>query len=378
MLDCISRRAAPRRVPGRHPDGHELHVRPDPRPHPREVRRGPRPDHQGLDRREEPFAWNGEYTQLRYVNLWPKPIQKPHPPIYIPGGGSIETWDFCLDHDYNYSYLSFTGHMAGKKLHGRLLGAGGRARQGRVAVPGGVRPDHLRGRHRRRGRAALRRAHALLLQPLPPRLSRLLRSARLPDGRTPSRRACSNQLRRENQEKFQTRSRGRTSSRSGFVIAGSPETVREQMRGDDPHPARRHGVLPAAHGRHAGLEDPLLEPAVRRQGHAPPPRRVGRTPSGPTTTAGGATRSTDRVDVTDVSRPGGARPGPASTRNGSDLAPSVRTFGDGTAPPLVFLHGAGGLFPVRAHARGARRRRHRVFAPVWPGYGEESPDEVSG
>ena len=65
---------------------------------------------------EEPFAFDGKYNQLRYVNCWPKPIQKPHPPIYIPGGGSIETWDFCLDHDYNYSYLSFFGYKAGKAL----------------------------------------------------------------------------------------------------------------------------------------------------------------------------------------------------------------------------------------------------------------------
>jgi len=62
------------------------------------------------------FAFDGKYTQLRYVNCWPLPIQKPHPPVYIPGGGSIETWDFCLDHDYNYSYLSFNGYVRGAKL----------------------------------------------------------------------------------------------------------------------------------------------------------------------------------------------------------------------------------------------------------------------
>ena len=65
---------------------------------------------------KEPFAFDGKYNQLRYVNCWPKPIQAPHPPIYIPGGGSIETWDFCIDHDYNYSYLSFGGYIAGKML----------------------------------------------------------------------------------------------------------------------------------------------------------------------------------------------------------------------------------------------------------------------
>ncbi len=65
---------------------------------------------------DEPFAFDGKYNQLRYVNCWPKPIQKPNPPIYMPGGGSVETWDFCLDHDYNYSYLSFSGYKAGKVL----------------------------------------------------------------------------------------------------------------------------------------------------------------------------------------------------------------------------------------------------------------------
>src|SRR6266446_4473758 len=32
----------------------------------------------------EPFPWNGSYTKLRYVNVWPRPIQQPHPPIWIP------------------------------------------------------------------------------------------------------------------------------------------------------------------------------------------------------------------------------------------------------------------------------------------------------
>src|SRR5882762_10178937 len=29
---------------------------------------------------DEPFAFNGRYTKLRYVNCWPKPIQRPAPP----------------------------------------------------------------------------------------------------------------------------------------------------------------------------------------------------------------------------------------------------------------------------------------------------------
>lgn len=62
------------------------------------------------------FAWNGKYTQLRYVNTWPKPIQKPHPPIWIPGGGSIETWSWVTERDYMYCYLSYFGFMRAKTV----------------------------------------------------------------------------------------------------------------------------------------------------------------------------------------------------------------------------------------------------------------------
>jgi alkanesulfonate monooxygenase SsuD/methylene tetrahydromethanopterin reductase-like flavin-dependent oxidoreductase (luciferase family) len=64
----------------------------------------------------EPFAFNGRYTQLRYVNLWPRPMQKPHPPVWIPGGGSVETWDWCAEHNYLYAYLSYFGYLLGQRV----------------------------------------------------------------------------------------------------------------------------------------------------------------------------------------------------------------------------------------------------------------------
>ncbi len=60
------------------------------------------------------FAFNGRFNQQRYVNIWPRPIQRPHPPIWIPGGGSIETWQWCAERDYVYSYLSYYGHKVGQ------------------------------------------------------------------------------------------------------------------------------------------------------------------------------------------------------------------------------------------------------------------------
>jgi alkanesulfonate monooxygenase SsuD/methylene tetrahydromethanopterin reductase-like flavin-dependent oxidoreductase (luciferase family) len=61
----------------------------------------------------EPFAWNGRYNKLRYVNPWPRPVQSPHPPIWIPGGGSIETWQWCAEQNHVYAYLSYFGYKAG-------------------------------------------------------------------------------------------------------------------------------------------------------------------------------------------------------------------------------------------------------------------------
>jgi alkanesulfonate monooxygenase SsuD/methylene tetrahydromethanopterin reductase-like flavin-dependent oxidoreductase (luciferase family) len=62
------------------------------------------------------FSFNGRFTQLRYVNVWPRPIQKPHPPVWVPGGGSIETWGWTLRKDYVYCYLSYSGYKKGQTV----------------------------------------------------------------------------------------------------------------------------------------------------------------------------------------------------------------------------------------------------------------------
>ena len=66
--------------------------------------------------RREPFAFNGKFNKLRYVNIWPRPMQQPHPPVWIPGSGSLETWDWVLQRDYVYCYLSYYGYKAGRKV----------------------------------------------------------------------------------------------------------------------------------------------------------------------------------------------------------------------------------------------------------------------
>jgi len=52
-----------------------------------------------------PFAFQGRHYNVQYVNLWPRPYQKPHPPIWIPSQGSKETIDWAAHPDRRYTYL---------------------------------------------------------------------------------------------------------------------------------------------------------------------------------------------------------------------------------------------------------------------------------
>jgi len=63
---------------------------------------------------EENFDWNGRHYKMRDVNVWQRPIQEPHPPVWIPGGSSVETWQWCAEQGHLYSYLSYFGYKAGR------------------------------------------------------------------------------------------------------------------------------------------------------------------------------------------------------------------------------------------------------------------------
>jgi len=64
-----------------------------------------------------PFPWNGRFEKYGQVNIWPRPIQQPHPPIWIPGTGSPGTLRDILANDYEFVYLSWDG----PKLTGRQV-----------------------------------------------------------------------------------------------------------------------------------------------------------------------------------------------------------------------------------------------------------------
>ena len=54
-----------------------------------------------------PFESIGKHYRIRYVNPWPRPVQQPHPEIWIPGAGSLETMEFVARHRYGYMGIPY-------------------------------------------------------------------------------------------------------------------------------------------------------------------------------------------------------------------------------------------------------------------------------
>ena len=57
--------------------------------------------------RPGPFEFEGEFYSYRYVNPWPRPLQQPHPRVWIPGGGSIETIEYVAGRRYAYMGIPY-------------------------------------------------------------------------------------------------------------------------------------------------------------------------------------------------------------------------------------------------------------------------------
>jgi alkanesulfonate monooxygenase SsuD/methylene tetrahydromethanopterin reductase-like flavin-dependent oxidoreductase (luciferase family) len=51
---------------------------------------------------EGPFPFDGRFYRYPYVNPWPRPLQKPHPPIWCPSQGSNETVEWAAKRRFPY------------------------------------------------------------------------------------------------------------------------------------------------------------------------------------------------------------------------------------------------------------------------------------
>jgi alkanesulfonate monooxygenase SsuD/methylene tetrahydromethanopterin reductase-like flavin-dependent oxidoreductase (luciferase family) len=85
--------------------------------------------------RPGPFRWEGEEYQLRVVNPWALPLQKPHPRIMVPGVSSPDTVTWAAEHAYPYVCL---GTTIDETLKIKEIYAAAAARVGYEA-----KPEHL-------------------------------------------------------------------------------------------------------------------------------------------------------------------------------------------------------------------------------------------
>ena len=174
---------------------------------------------------KEIFAWNGKHYQLGMVNLWPRPIQQPHPPIWIPGSGISSTAEYVVDLDHCFCHLSYYGAKNAEQVSDRYWELV--ARKGRDDNPYRYSFLQLIGVAETDAEAEdLYAAHAeyffhklLYTPPLLPAIPGCLEYPRAGAGAAAQSARAIN-LRELKAKDFFER---------GFVVVGSPKTVREQL-----------------------------------------------------------------------------------------------------------------------------------------------------
>jgi alkanesulfonate monooxygenase SsuD/methylene tetrahydromethanopterin reductase-like flavin-dependent oxidoreductase (luciferase family) len=83
---------------------------------------------------EESFSFEGKFNSYKDVALWPRPVQQPHPPVWVPITGSKDSIDWAVAND-----ISITPGMPGPAREDTIrYYAAGMAKRGKR-----VTPDHL-------------------------------------------------------------------------------------------------------------------------------------------------------------------------------------------------------------------------------------------
>ena len=109
-----------------------------------------------------PFEWNSKHYYYRYVNPWPRPVQQPHPPIWIPDVGSKETVEFVAQRRYCYMGVPYFHIDVFRRVFAQFREACQKA--GYTADPEqmGLGHSDLRRRDRRPGPRRIRAASVVL------------------------------------------------------------------------------------------------------------------------------------------------------------------------------------------------------------------------
>ena len=181
---------------------------------------------------KDTFAFNGRFNQQRYVNIWPRPVQRPHPPIWVPGGGSVETWQWCAEMDYVYCYLSYFGYKDGKATMDGFWDEMARLGKDRNPNRAGFLQFVGVAETREKALRAVSKPARVFLRPLPAHRSDVGHAAGLRHRSDAARRH--RQPGRPRRRRNSARSQARATEMddivdNGYVIIGSPDEVVEQL-----------------------------------------------------------------------------------------------------------------------------------------------------
>ena len=63
----------------------------------------------------QPFGWQGRYYQYRSISIWPRPVQRPHPPIYM-SASSPESGEWAAQNRVSVGFAVTTVPIAKKAV----------------------------------------------------------------------------------------------------------------------------------------------------------------------------------------------------------------------------------------------------------------------
>ena len=294
-----------------------------------------------------PFEFTGKHYKLRYVNSWPRPIQQPHPEIWIPGVGSLETLEFVAKHRYAYMGIPYFHISVFERMFAMMRDAC--EREGYVADPlqlGWLVPIFVAETD-----AEARRRYEEHFWYF---VRRLLPGINIsPPGYT-SVRSVENIMKNAgtfalNLETWEQVVEGQ------YAIVGSPADGHRAARRQRRAPGGGQPARPLPAGHAPGRRHPEEPGAVRHRGHA---GLAGRLPGH---AAAGGTR---------VGRGGGAvmTALSAGTLDTAVGPIEVHRAGAGGPAPVLYLHSAQGEGPGMAMLEELADTR-QVVAPLFPGFG---------
>ena len=200
-------------------------------------------------------------------------MQKPHPPIWIPGGSSPETWEWVIEQDYLYAHLSVSGHRRAKYFLDHYYDLVEKAEQGAEPLP------HRHDAARASSPTASPRRRRCTRRPW-------TTSSRSAATSTPASRTSPGYqtLRgvRESWTRAATASAATASGldtwkervESGAVVAGSPSQVTERLREYCKDLRIGHLMLPAAARQPQPRAHDVQRQPLRGEGPAQPARRL--------------------------------------------------------------------------------------------------------